>query len=83
MSAYILTVVVGFALSVMEGIGFGEEDQGRLYPLLVVNSVVLPLQGFFNVFIYVKPSFSQFRATYPEEPMWFVLYQALFDPNIP
>jgi hypothetical protein len=82
-SAYLSTLVVGFALSVMEGIGFGEEDQSRLYPMLVVNSVMLPLQGFFNVFIYVKPSYSRFRATYPEEPMWFVLYQALFDPNIP
>jgi hypothetical protein len=82
-AAYLLTIIPGFVLSVLESIGFGEEDQGRLYPLLLLNAMMLPLQGFFNVFIYVKPSYSRFRATYPEEPMWFVLYQALFDPNTP
>merc|ERR1711937_898208 len=33
-----------------------ESDHGKLYPLLVLNSILLPLQGFFNVFIYVRPS---------------------------
>lgn len=54
-----------------------------LYFVLVLNAIFLPLQGFFNVFIYLKPAYTRFRAANPNQPMHFVLHQALFNPKIP
>ena len=82
-SSFILTVTPGFILSLLEGVGFTEGDQGRLYQLLVLNSMLLPLQGLFNVLIYIKPSYSRFRSRYPKKSMVFVLKQALFNQDIP
>lgn len=82
-TTFILTITPGFVLSLLEGLGYEEGSQGRLYPLLVVNSILLPLQGLFNVFIYTKPSYSRFRTQYPDESIIFVFKQAMFNQNIP
>merc|ERR1719343_1902254 len=73
-----------FVIQVMGGsFGYTKEDQEKIYWLLVINAFLLPLQGLFNVFIYVRPTYTRFRARYPEEPALRVLRHALFDPNIP
>jgi len=83
-ASFLLTATPVFAIQVLDGsFGFEEDDQGKIYWLLVVNAIFQPLQGFFNVFIYVKPSYSRFRASDPSQPKWAVLKRALFDPNIP
>ena len=83
-TAYLLTIVPGMLLSVLDGLSLiNESDHGKFYPLLVFNSILLPLQGFFNVFIYVKPSYRRFRDKHPEKPVLFILNRALFDSNIP
>lgn len=83
-TSFLITVAPAFTIQVLDGsLGYGYSDQGRVYPLLVLNSILLPLQGFFNVFIYVRPSYSRFGAANPDKPSWFILKRALFDPNIP
>jgi len=56
---------------------------GKIYPVLVLNATFLPLQGLFNVFIYLKPTYIRFRAANPNKSMYFVLHQALFNPEVP
>jgi len=85
---YVVTFLISsspiFALEYLEGsVGLDEDDKATLYPLLVLNSMLVPLQGFFNVFIYIRPTYNRFRDAHPEKPLWVVLKQALFDPNIP
>ena len=85
---YVSTFLVTFAsasiILVIEGnVANGEEDLRKIYPLLVLNSMLLPLQGFFNVFIYVRPSYDRFREQSPEKSKWFILKQALLESNIP
>merc|ERR1719393_995807 len=80
-AAWLLTIFPAILLSILDATD--ESDQSRLFPLLVLNSMLLPLQGFSNVFIYVRPSYRRFRSRNPDKPAWFVLKQALFDPNIP
>lgn len=58
-------------------------DASRIYPLKIFESILLPLQGFFNFFIYIKPLYTRFRAANPNKSMRFVLKEALFNPNIP
>jgi len=83
-AAWLLTIFPALLLSILDAaVDIDESDQSRLFPLLVLNSLLLPLQGFSNVFIYVRPSYRRFRSKNPEKPAWFVLKQALFDPNIP
>jgi len=53
------------------------------YPLLVLNSITLPLQGFLTAFIYFKPAYTRFRAANPNKPIRFVLHQALFNRTAP
>jgi len=81
---FLLTLTPLIVLVVLGGFyGTDESDKAKLYPLLVLNSLLAPLQGFFNVFIYVRPTYTRFRAMNPNESMFVVLKQALFDPNIP
>jgi len=83
-TSFLLTASPLFILQVLDGsFGFDKENQESLYPLLVLNSLLLPLQGFFNVFIYVKPTYERFRIRNPEQPRWITLKQALFDPKVP
>jgi len=58
-------------------------DDGKLYPLTILEAMLLPLQGFLNFFIYIKPMYTRFRAANPDKPMHFVLYQALINPKAP
>jgi len=58
-------------------------DAGRIFPLKILESILVPLQGFFNFFIYIKPLYSRFRAANPNKSMRFVLHQALFNPIVP
>ncbi len=82
--SFLLTATPVFVLQVLDGsFAFEEDDQGRIYPLLVMNAMLMPLQGFFNVFIYVRPTYSRFRAANVDKSRWNVFKQALFDPNIP
>ena len=62
-----LTQTSTVVLSVLDGsMGYDIKDKSRLYPLLVVQSLLAPLQGFFNVFIYVRPSYSRFAGAHPD-----------------
>lgn len=64
-------------------LGFTNDNPGMIFPLLVLNTILFPLQGFFNVFIYIKPTYIRFRTAIPSKPMYYVLYQALFNPDVP
>jgi len=83
-TAYLLTIVPAMLLSILDGLSvIDATDQGEFYPLLVFDSILLPLQGFFNVFIYVKPTYTRFRDKHPEMPARSVLNHALFDSDVP
>lgn len=83
-STFLLTFLPAFLIQIIEGfLPRGMENLAQVYPLLVLNSILMPLQGFFNVFIYVRPTYNRFRAAHPEKSKWLILKQALFDQNIP
>jgi hypothetical protein len=83
-ASFLMTSTPIFVTQILGGsFGYGPDDQERLYPLLILNALLLPLQGFFNVFIYVRPTYTRFKAANPNKAAWPILKQALFDPNIP
>jgi hypothetical protein len=83
-ASFFITSTPLFVIQIMGGAsGYTKEDQGKIYWLLALNCVVLPLQGLFNVFIYVRPTYTRFHNKYPTEAKLQVLKHALFDPKIP
>ncbi|CAB9509674.1 expressed unknown protein [Seminavis robusta] len=56
---------------------FHAEDEDTLYPLLVVVSITLPLQGFLNVLIYARPSYLLARKDFPDQSRFWAFRRAL------
>ncbi|CAJ1937041.1 unnamed protein product [Cylindrotheca closterium] len=44
-------------------------DDAKIYWLLVITAMTLPLQGFFNMFIYNRPHYVRVRKARPDMPM--------------
>lgn len=58
-------------------------DDSSLYPLLVLQSICLPLQGFFNMFVYNRQNFLRLRAANPTMTTMEALWKSCFDASIP
>lgn len=82
-TTFLLAFTPAFVIQVLDSTGYGVADQAALYPLLVANNILLPLQGFFNVFVYTLPTYRRFSTANPDRSWCYNLKHALFDPNIP
>lgn len=52
--------------------------QGKTYtPILFLQSFFVPLQGFFNAFIYIRPRYERYRRSMPTESRWRVMISAI------
>ena len=63
----------------------GQDDPSQsllLFPLMVLQAIFLPLQGFLNCFVYVRPSYLQTRTHFPEESRWWAFQRALHGPKV-
>jgi hypothetical protein len=81
LACFFVTISPSFVKEIL--LTYTSNDAGTLYPLTLLEAIVLPLQGFFNFFIFIKPSYTRFRAVNPNKQMRLVLHQALFNPNVP
>lgn len=82
-ATFFLSYTPAFAVRLMDGLGMGASQESQIYPLLVLNAFLLPLQGFFNMFVHTRPSYFRFRAAYPEFSRSWAMSHALFDKDIP
>ena len=64
-AAFLLVNVWPIVLRVLDNEGIG--DEASLYPLLVLQAIFLPIQGFFNCAIYVRPRYLRQRQRYPDQ----------------
>jgi hypothetical protein len=74
-----LVTIVSAALS---------KSTGELYALDLMAWAFHPLQGFLNFFVYIRPTFLQWRKNYPEKSIGWALWQILefentFIPRLP
>lgn len=63
----------------MESQGVDQTDEPRLFPLLVIQSILYPMLGFFNMFVFVRPRYLRVRASNFEQSRWFALKAVLID----
>lgn len=80
--AFMLTYLASFVLRILESIGYDAQDEAKLFPLLVLEAILLPSQGWFNLFVYIRPSFWRTRRDYPNESYWWVFRRALYGERI-
>jgi hypothetical protein len=72
----------GFTIRLLEHL-VDDVDDAKIFPLLLVQSMCLPLQGFFNMLVYNRGNYRRLRAAYPSLSHWAVLRRACFDTDIP
>lgn len=54
-----------------------------LYPFLVIQAVLLPSTGIFNIFIFLRPKYLSVRSQHPETSSWWVFRRALYGESVP
>lgn len=67
----------GLTLRIMESRNSDAEDENALFPLLIMQGICLPLQGFFNCLIYVRPTYQRVRIDFPNESRFWAFRRAL------
>ena len=76
--SFFLAYIWAFILKVLESIGYEAQNEATIYPILVLQSLFLPLQGFFNLCVYTRPNYLRVRQEYPNESRLWVLRYAWF-----
>lgn len=58
-------------------------DENDIFGLCVLMSITLPLQGFFNMFVYNRPNYTRIRRAYPELSTLTAIRYACLSRDIP
>ena len=74
-SSTMLWIVV---LRAIEGGGYNGADEASLFPLLMMQSALSPLTGFFNLLVYLRPRYLQSRQQFPTESRLWAIRRALW-----
>lgn len=73
-TAYVWTAI----LRIMESLEFDAEDEASIFPILVLQALFVPIQGFFNLLVYVRPRYLRARVDFPKESRYWAFRRALF-----
>jgi hypothetical protein len=49
------------------------------FPLLFLHAISVPIQGFCNFLVYIRPRFIKYRSDHPETTVWGTLKAILYD----
>uniref|UniRef100_A0A7S1D3Y8 G-protein coupled receptors family 1 profile domain-containing protein n=1 Tax=Cyclophora tenuis TaxID=216820 RepID=A0A7S1D3Y8_CYCTE len=71
------TVIWLVVIRTLESLGVHREDESSVFHLLILTSFFYPLQGFWNLLIYVRPRYMRWRRREPDLSRWFSFRQAL------
>jgi len=70
-------------LRLLEGANLATaSDEDQLFPILLLAQVFVPLQGFFNLLIYLRPLYRRARDKFPHETRWWAARRALWGDSI-
>lgn len=72
-----------FILRVLESQnGTYPEDEAKIFPILLLQNILWPMQGFFNLLIYIRPSYKRARADFPNESRLWAFRRAMHGAKI-
>jgi hypothetical protein len=82
---YVVTFFIcytpAFVVRILESLGFDASREADIFVLLILNSLLFPLQGFFNMFVYTHPNFLRLKRAGASNLV--ALRGALFEKDIP
>jgi hypothetical protein len=78
-AAFLMTYLWGVVLKIMESGSYDAQDEANLFPILVLQAIMLPLTGFLNLCIYVRPRYLRCRSDFPLETRWWAVRRALYE----
>ena len=81
-AAFFVTYVPSLTIRVMESMKFNPEDEADIFPLLILQALTLPIQGFLNCLIYVRPTYLRARQEFPNESWYWAFRRALHGDRI-
>lgn len=77
-AAFFGTFVWNVTLRIMESRYYDAQDQATFFPLLVVQAVLVPSTGVFNLCIYLRPRYLKTRTDCPAESRLWAVRRALY-----
>lgn len=77
-AAFFVTYLPGVSLRILESFGFRPADEDKVYFLVVVAHICLPLIGFFNLMIYIRPRYLRTRSEFPNQRRAWAIRRALY-----
>lgn len=54
----------------------------KMYPLMVLNAILAPVQGFLNLLVYMRPKYLKWKHEYPSETRLWAARRAIFGEDI-
>jgi len=80
--AFIGTYVWSLLLRIMESQSYDAEDEAALFPFLVLQSILVPSTGVFNLLIYLRPRYKRTRELFPNESSIWVFRRAMYGETV-
>ena len=72
-----ITSISTVAVRLLETYDYPITEERKLFPLLLLQSIMVPITGFFNMCIYLTPRYLNWRSDFPERSIAWAFYQAL------
>jgi hypothetical protein len=76
--SFMVAYIWAFAVRVLESFGWDASEESRIFPLLLLQSILLPLQGVFNLLIYTRPNYVRVRQEHKERSRLWALQKTWF-----
>ena len=74
-TTYFLAFLWTYILRTIEAAGYVNER--KLFPLLLIQSIFLPSQGFFNMLVFLRPTYVRLRRKFPNKSRLWCIRRAL------
>jgi len=81
--ACLSSIIWMIILRCLESVGIHREDEQSVYPLLLLAHFFFPLQGFWNLLIYLRPRYIRWRRREPEQSRIWCLRQSMISTGLP
>ncbi|KAI2499637.1 hypothetical protein MHU86_14872 [Fragilaria crotonensis] len=75
------TMVWMLILRTLESSGVTREEESGIYWIVVMTSITYPLEGFWNLLIFIGPKYRRYRRNEPKRSRWWALRQCLGKPG--
>ena len=76
-AACFLTMIWMLILRTLESMGVTRDEESGVYWILVLTYITFPLEGFWNLLIFIGPKYRRSRRIEPTRSRWWALRQCL------